>query len=95
MTVLAQFRLSPRWLVLLVGFTALLVTTAALVPHDDVSSDDRDCVVCKAGSQPLTELSVELIAEPPVPLVTSTPAYRVPLERAVTLEAGSPRAPPA
>jgi hypothetical protein len=94
MSVLAEFRLFPRWLVLLVGFAVLLVTTTALLHHDDASSDDRDCVVCKAGSQPLTELSVNLIVEPPFPLVTSTPAYRVSLERAAILDAGSARAPP-
>ena len=33
MSLLAQCRLSPRWLVLLVGLAALAVTTAALVPH--------------------------------------------------------------
>ena len=94
MTLLAQFRLSPRWLVLLVGFAALAVTTASLMPHDEGNSDDIDCLVCKAGHQPLTELSAELVAEPPLALTSPTPCCRVLHTWAPVIESGSPRAPP-
>jgi len=94
MTLMKQFRRSPRWLVLLVGFAALTVATAALIPHEEGNAADVDCLVCKAGHQPLTELSAELVAEPPLVLASALPVYRVQLRRAVVLDAGSPRAPP-
>jgi len=62
MKLMVQRRPSARWLVLLVGLAALAVTTAALVPHDDGNLDEQHCLVCKAGHQPLTELTVELIS---------------------------------
>ena len=72
MSLLAQCRLSPRWLVLLVALAALAVTTAALVPHDDGKFEDQGCLVCKAGHQPLTQLTVELVSEPPVDFTSTT-----------------------
>ena len=95
MTLLKQLRLSPRWLVLLVGFAALAVTTAALVPHDEGNSEDFDCLVCKAGQQPLTDLSADLVAEPPLALATTAPTIGAPSTLSPIFEPGSPRAPPA
>jgi hypothetical protein len=95
MTLLKRFRLSPRWLVLLVGFAALAVTSAALMPHDDGNSEDFDCLVCKVGHQPLTELSAVLVAEPPLTLTSKAPSYRALHIWAPLVEPGSPRAPPA
>ena len=94
MSFLAQCRLSPRWLVLLVGLAALAVMTAALVPHDDGKVEDQDCLVCKAGHQPLTQLTVELVSEPPVDFTSTTPAYRAALAPTDVVESGAPRAPP-
>jgi hypothetical protein len=94
MTLLAQFRRSPRWLVLLVGFATLAVATASLMPHDEGTSEDIDCLVCKADQKPLTELSTELVAEPPSAL-TSEARHRTVLHTwAPVIESGSPRAPP-
>ena len=93
MTLLAQFRRSPRWLVLLVGFATLAVATASLMPHDEGTSEDIDCLVCKAGQKPLTELSVELVAEPSA-LTSEAPHRRVLHTWAPVIESGSPRAPP-
>ena len=95
MSLLKQFRLSPRWLVLLVGVAAFAVTTAALVPHDEGISEHFDCLVCKAGHQPLTELSVQLIAEPPAGFTSRAPAHEVSLETTPLVASRSPRAPPA
>ena len=95
MSLLAQFRLFPRWLVLLVGLAALAVTTASLMPHDEGKSDDIDCLVCKAGQKPLTELSTKLVAEPPLALTSPTPGCRMLHTWAPVIESGSPRAPPA
>lgn len=94
MTLLKQFRLSPRWLVLLVGFAALAVSTVALLPHDDGVGDDVDCLVCKAGHQPLTELSPQLVAEPPLALASHAPRDRASTPLAPVVDTGSPRAPP-
>ena len=94
MSLLAQFRLSPRWLVLLVGFAVLAVTTASLMPHDEGKSEEIDCLVCKAGHQPRTELSAELVAEPPLALTSPSPGCRVLHTWAPVIESGSPRAPP-
>ena len=94
MNLLAQCRLSPRWLVLLVGLAALAVTTVALVPHDDGNIDEQNCLVCKAGHQPLTELTVELVSEPPVSVRSTAPAYRVDVPSNATVECGVARAPP-
>ena len=95
MNCLAKFRLSPRWLVLLVGFAALAATTAAFVPHDEGIGEDLDCLVCKAGNQPLTELSVELVGEPPIALSSSTPIFEASFTKSPVIESGVPRAPPA
>lgn len=95
MTFLAQCRRSPRWLVLLVGFAALAVTTAALVPHDEGNIEDQDCLVCKAGHQPLTELTVELVSEPPRGITSKTPTYCGALAPVVLVDSCAPRAPPA
>ena len=94
MTLLAQFRRSPRWLVLLVGFATLAVATASLMPHDEGTSEDIDCLVCKAGQKPLTELSVGLVAEPPSALTSEASHRRVLHPWAPVIESGSPRAPP-
>ena len=94
MSFLAQCRLSPRWLVLLVGLAALAVMTAALVPHDDGKVEDQGCLVCKVGHQPLTQLMVELVSEPPVDFTSTTPAYRAALASIDVVESGTPRAPP-
>lgn len=95
MTLLEHFRLSPRWLILLVAVAALAVTTVALVPHDEGNSDDIHCLVCKAGHQPLTELSAELVAEPPIAVISALATYQVELKRGVADAPVSPRAPPA
>ena len=95
MNLLAQFRQSPRWLVLLVGFAALTVTTVSLVPHDAGKGEDLDCLVCNAGRQPLTALSAVLVAEPPLALTSSTPGYRVMFTWVPVIDSGSPRGPPA
>lgn len=95
MTLMKQFRLTPGWLVLLVGLAALAVTSAALMPHDDGKSEDFDCLVCKAGHQPVTELSAVLVAEPPLALSSKAPGYRALHLWAPFIESGSPRAPPA
>ena len=89
MTFLAQCRLSPRWLVLLVGLAAIAVTTAALVPHDEGNIEDQDCLVCKAGHQPLTELTVELASEPPVGLLSAAPICSVSLAPAAVVDSGT------
>ncbi len=94
MTLLAQFRLSPRWLVLLVGFATLAVATASLMPHDEGKGEDIDCLVCKAGQKPLAELSAELVAELPLALTSPTPSRRVLYPWSPVIESGSPRAPP-
>ena len=94
MNLLAQCRLSPPWLVLLVGLAALAVMTS-LVPHDDGNIDEQLCRVCKAGHQPLTELKVELISEPPVGDFSMAPAYRVDVPSNASVECGVARAPPA
>ena len=90
-----QCRLSPRWLVLLVGLAALAITTAALVPHDDGNIEEQHCLVCKAGHQPLTELTVELISEPPVGVLFIAPAYRVDVPSNEAVDCTEARAPPA
>ena len=95
MTLLAQFRRFPRWLVLLVGFAACAIATASLMPHDEGKSDDIDCLVCKAGQKPLAELSAKPVPEPPVALTAPTPGLRVLHTWAPVIESGSPRAPPA
>lgn len=95
MTMLARFRLSPRWLVLLVGLAAVAVTTVALLPHDDGNGEDFDCLVCKAGHEPLTELYVEATGVPPVVRTSSAPVYRSDVHADAVVDAGSARAPPA
>ena len=94
MSFLAQCRLSPRWLVLLVGLAALAVMTAALVPHDDGKVEDQGCLVCKVGHQPLTQLTVELDSEPPVGFTSTASAYCAALASIDVVESGTPRAPP-
>lgn len=94
MTLLEQFRLSPRWLVLLVAFAALGVTTIALLPHDDSKNGDFDCLVCKAGQKPITELSANLDPEPPLTLASRAPLYVAPTTPSLVFESSSPRAPP-
>jgi hypothetical protein len=91
---LKQFRPSSKWLVLLVGLAALAVTTAALMPHDDGTSEDMDCLVCKAGHQPMTELSADLVAEPPLTPTHHAPVRKASIAPTPVFEAGSPRAPP-
>ncbi len=95
MNSLARFRQSPRWLVLLIGFAALTVTTASLVPHDAGKSEDLDCLVCGAGRQPLTALSAVSLAQPLLALTAPTPGYRVMFTWVPVIGSGSPRAPPA
>ena len=95
MNLLARFRRSPRWLVLLVGFAALTVTTASLLPHDAATGEDLDCLVCSAGRQPLAALSTVLIAQPPLALTAPTPGYRIMFTWVPVIDSGSPRAPPA
>ena len=95
MTLLAQFRHSPRWLVLLVGLAAVAVTTVALLPHDNGNGEDFDCLVCKAGQKPLTELSVEATGVPPVVLTSSVPDVRSAVPADAIVDSGSARAPPA
>ena len=94
MTPLKQFRLSPRWLVLLVGLAVFAVTTASLMPHQDSIGEDIDCLVCKAGHQPLTELSPELVAEPPLVAASRAPGYQASPTLNPVVQSGSPRAPP-
>ena len=95
MNLLAQCRLSPRWLVLLVGLWVLAFTTVALVPHSDANIDEQSCLVCKAGHQPLTELIVGLISEPPFGVLSTPPAYRVDVPSNTSVECSEARAPPA
>ena len=95
MNLLAQCRLFPRWLVLLVGLAAFAFTTAALVPHNDGNIDEQNCLVCKAGHQPLTELIVALISEPPFGILCTIPGYRVDVPPNAAVEYREARAPPA
>ena len=94
MNILAQLRLSPRWLILLVGLAALAVTTVALVPHDDGRVEDQDCLVCKASHQPLIELTVELISEAPLGMAFSAPLRLAATAPTTVADPGAPRAPP-
>ena len=95
MNLLSKCRLSQRWLVLLVGLWVLAFATVALVPHDDGNIDEQNCLVCKAGNQPLTKLIVGLISEPPLGVVSAPPAYRVDVSLNTLAECGQARAPPA
>ena len=94
MAFLEQFRSSPRWLILLLGLATLVVTTVALMPHDDNIGEDVDCLVCKAGQKPPTEPSTRLVVEPPLAQISRAPVC--PVQRCWTpiIESGSPRAPP-
>jgi len=92
-TLLEHLRRSPRWVILLVGIAALAVTTAALIPHND-NGEDLDCLVCKAGHAPFTELTVVLVAEPPLEISSFQPERRAQIARALARDTASPRAPP-
>jgi hypothetical protein len=85
---------TSRWLALLVGFATLAVTIVAVVPHDVGKIEDQDCLVCKAGQEPLTELAVELVFEPPVVHASKTPENGVAPTPLAFVESAGPRAPP-
>ena len=93
MTHLQRFWLSPRWLVLLVAFAAIAVTTAALLPHDD--SEERSCLVCKASQQPVSELASLSDSAPPIVPISLAPVHTSGLSSPPDIESGPPRAPPA
>lgn len=95
MTSLKQLRRLPRWLILLFGFIALAVTSAALMPHDDGTGDDIHCLVCKAGHHPLTELSAGLAPEPPLTFTAFAPPCELSFALSPVYEPRSTRAPPA
>ena len=93
-TMLERIRRSPKWLIVLIGVVALTVTSAALVPHDE-DADGQRCLVCKAASQPLTELTIVSSIAPPPIVASSLHVCRVRCLITHHAEAVSSRAPPA
>lgn len=92
---LEVLRASPRWLVLLGGFSAIAVTTVAYVPHEGVEdAEDASCIICKAAQQPLQELSADNELVPPPGDRSTTPRLERSLEARRHVESACPRAPP-
>lgn len=92
MTSLKQLRSSSRWLVLLAVLAATAVATVALVPHEEI--DGKDCLVCKAGHQPLLQIAVAVLLEPPRPEASVPPVDTRSTVVDPAIDPSSPRAPP-
>jgi hypothetical protein len=89
---LLRYRSQARWLVLLAGLASVAVAIAGLVPHGD---DDRHCLVCKVGQQPLEELGATVVlSAPPQPILRARNDGACEL-RSFVAESASPRGPPA
>jgi hypothetical protein len=92
MTLLEHFRRSPNWLVMLVAFAAVAVTTTALLPHAD--PEERSCLVCKASNQPMSELARLVDLAPPLASVWRAPVFTSRPNATPDIESGPARAPP-
>ena len=92
-----QFRLSPRWLVLLLGFAALVLITVASIPHhtNDAGGDHPECLLCKVGHQPLQLDTAWLPCELPSTSRSGTLPNIPSDENGGSVELNPSRAPPA
>ena len=93
---LRQFRLSLKWLVLLLSFVALVLITAAPISHHaDGAGADPECLLCKVGHQPLQSDTAWLPCKLPSPSRAATLPDVPSDETASSVKLAPSRAPPA
>lgn len=91
-----RYQITSTARVIALGMALLSIAVAgfAFAPHGDGPSEDLDCLICKAGQKPLTELQAQAPStrhetESASGFERSTPAVRI-----LVVDPGSPRAPP-